>query len=135
MTNKLLGGSDLSSDKYFSGEIDFFNVYSQSLSDVQVSNLYAATLIPISSSAVSAPAARSSSSATSAVQAASSATTTATSAIQATSIQAIPTAASSTLGPTSVGGAANGAVCVHAAPMWLSLVSVVFAVILVIGQF
>ena len=33
-------------DPYFAGAIDFFNVYSSQLSDVQVANLYAATATP-----------------------------------------------------------------------------------------
>ena len=32
------------SDPYFNGSVDFFNVYSQALSDVQIAALYAATV-------------------------------------------------------------------------------------------
>ena len=48
--NAYLGKSGWSGDPYFTGAIDFFNVYSQALSDVQVANLYTAAVTPPSSS-------------------------------------------------------------------------------------
>ena len=53
--NANLGKSNWA-DPYFSGAIDFFNVYQSQLSDTQVANLYAAAMTPSSSSPSTTPA-------------------------------------------------------------------------------
>ena len=96
--NALLGKSGWN-DPYFNGSIDFFNVYNQQLSDVQVANLYSAAMgvQPVGGSSSGAVVAASSAASAASAAASSGAVVAASSsAAAAASSAAAPSAATST---------------------------------------